>query len=201
LLKDILDGAAVRWVKYTLGVIPAATQVTTTERECLIRHARGRSSIVELGVMHGATTALFRQVMAADGIVVGVDPHPPGRLGVSFERLTARREVGRHARGHAMLIRKPSAEAVAGWERPIDFLFIDADHSWAAIERDWYDWVPHVMPGGIIALHDSHSVAGRPDLDSVRFTEQVVLHDRRVCRLEVVDSLTIFERQSRRGRS
>ena len=37
---------------------------------------------------------------------------------------------------------------------------------------------------------------GRDDLDSVRFTERVVLHDPRVTRLEVVDSLTVLERTS-----
>jgi predicted O-methyltransferase YrrM len=199
LLKQVLDGAAVRWLKYALGLVPADTQITPAERECLVRYARGRSSIVELGVMHGATTALFRQAMAPDGTVFGVDPHPPGRLGVSFERLTARRELDRYPRGQATLIRKTSAEAASAWTQPIDLLFVDADHSWAAIERDWRDWVPHVVPGGIIALHDSHPVAGRPALDSVRFTEQVVLHDPRVRRVEVVDSLTILERHSRKN--
>ena len=194
MLTDILDGAAARWIKYTLGLIPAATQTTTAERECLMRHARGRASIVELGGMHGVTTALLRSVMAADGTIVGIDPHPPGRLGVSFERLTARRELARHARGRAMLIRKASGDAAADWSTPIDFLFSDADHTWAGIERDWRQWVPHVMAGGIIALHDSHRVAGRADLDSVRFTQDVVLRDPRVRRVEVVDSLTILER-------
>src|SRR5204862_4778028 len=121
--------------------------------------ARGRRSMVELGVMHGVTTALLRSVMAPDGTIVGIDPHPPGRLGVSFERLTARHEMSRHPRGHARLIRQTSSDAAARWTMPIDFLFVDADHSWAAIERDWHDWVPHVASGGIIALHDSHSVA------------------------------------------
>src|SRR5438477_1435093 len=195
MLADIVDGAAARWIKYTLGLIPAATQTTTVERECLMRHARGRLSIVELGVMHGVTTALLRSVMAADGTIVGIDPHPPGRLGVSFERLTARRELARTARGRAVLIRKASADAAADWAAPIDFLFIDADHTWAGIDSDWRDWVPHVVTGGIIALHDSHRVPGREDLDSVRFTEEVVLRDPRVRRVEVADSLTILERR------
>jgi len=188
-------GAAARWVRYRIGLVPADTQTTEAERACLLRHARGRRCIVELGIMHGATTALLRSVMAADGTVTGIDPHPPGRLGVSFERLTARRELARYQRGRAVLLRKSSGEAAAGWAAPIDFLFVDADHSWAGIERDWLEWVPHVVAGGIIGLHDSHHVPGRDDLDSVRFTENVVLQDSRVRRLEVVDSLTILERQ------
>ncbi len=193
---QIRHGAAARWVRYRIGLMPADTQTTEAERECLMRYARGRRHIVELGVMHGATTALLRSVMATDGTVTGIDPHPPGRLGVSFERLTARREIARHPRGRAVLIRKSSDEAAAAWATPVDFLFVDADHSWAGIERDWREWVPHVVAGGIIALHDSHHVPDRDDLDSVRFTEKVVLQDPRVQRLEVVDSLTILERCS-----
>jgi predicted O-methyltransferase YrrM len=189
-----LDAAALRWVRYTLGLVPADTQTTEAERECLMRHARGCRSLVELGVMHGATTALLRSVMADDGTITGIDPHPPGRLGISFERLTTLRELERHRRGRAVLVRKRSDEAAATWTRPIDFLFIDADHSWTGIARDWTDWVPHVVPGGIIALHDSHSVEGGQDLDSVRFTGEVVLRDPRVRRLEIVDSLTVLER-------
>ena len=55
----VWDGAAVRWVRYRLGLVPADTQTTEAERACLARHAAGRRSLVELGVMHGVTTALL----------------------------------------------------------------------------------------------------------------------------------------------
>ena len=192
LITTILNGAAGRWLRYRLGMTSAVSQTTEAERECLSRHARGRHNLVELGVMHGVTTALLRRVMAAAGVVSGIDPHPCGRLGV--ERLTAARGLAMSRRGQARLIRLTSSAAAAGWQSPIDFLFIDADHSWAAIERDWSDWIPHVSTGGIVALHDSHQLAGRDNLDTVRFTEEIVLHDPRVRRLEVVDSHTILER-------
>ena len=150
--------------------------------------------VVELGVMHGANTALLRKVMAADGMVVGVDPHLPGRLGISFECLTAMREISKHPRGTARLVRAFSHDAVATWTQPIDFLFIDADHSWEGIERDWRDWTPHVVAGGLVALHDSRSVPGQADLDSVRFTSEVVLRDPRFTEIDAVDSLTILRR-------
>lgn len=190
----IRDGAAVRWARYRLGLIGADTQTTEAERACLVRRATGRRAIVELGVMHGATTALFRRVMAADGTVTGIDPHPPGRLLVSFERLVALHELGKYPRGSAVLVRKTSHEAAVGWSAPIDFLFIDADHTWTAIERDWRDWTPHVVAGGLVALHDSRSVVDHPDPDSVRFTHDVVLHDQRFREIDVVDTLTVLER-------
>jgi hypothetical protein len=144
--------------------------------------------------MYGVTTALLRSAMAADGLVVGIDPHHPGWLGVSFERLVATRELARQPRGRAQLLRKRSDEAARDWHAPIDFLFIDADHSWQGIERDWHDWSGRVATGGIVALHDSRSVPWREDLDSVRFTIEVILRDRRFRPLDAVDSLTVLER-------
>ena len=189
------DGAALRWVRYRLGLVPADTQTTQAERACLARHAVGRRSLVELGVMHGVTTALLRRVMAPEGVVTGIDRHPPGRLFVSFERLVAQHELARHPRGRAVLLRQWSHEAAADWHTPIDFLFIDGDHSWEGLERDWRAWTPHIVPGGFVALHDSRSVPAREDLDSVRFTNEVVLGDPRFRIVETVDSLTVLERK------
>lgn len=186
--------SAARWVRYALGLAGADTQTTERERQCLARHAAGRRRLVELGVMHGVTTGLLRSVMADDGVVIGIDPHRPGLLGISFERLVAQREIERHPRGHVVLLRKRSDEAVRDWHEPIDFLFIDADHSWKAIERDWRDWSRHVVAGGVVALHDSRSVPWREDLDSVRFTSEVILRDRRFRSVDAVDSLTVLER-------
>jgi predicted O-methyltransferase YrrM len=193
-MAAVWNGAAVRWVRYRLGRLPAETQTTDAERSCLARYAAGRRCVVELGVMHGVTTALLRRAIAADGVVVGIDPHRPGRLGVSFERLVAQREVALSRGGRVVLLRRRSDEAAPDWRDPIDMLFIDADHSWDAIARDWRDWTPHVVVGGVVALHDSRRVVGRADFDSVRFTNDVVLRDPRFRVDETVDSLTVLTR-------
>jgi predicted O-methyltransferase YrrM len=38
--------------------------------------------------------------------------------------------------------------------RPIDFLFIDGDHSLQGVRLDYEFFAPLVRPGGLIALHD-----------------------------------------------
>lgn len=182
------------WLLHRLRLRGEDSQLTPAERACLVRHATGRRRLVEIGVMHGATTALLRTVMDPSGLLVGVDPHPAGRLGVSFERSIALTAVRRRPGGRVELLRRTSAEALDGWAAPIDFLFIDGDHSWQGIATDWAGWTPFVEPGGIVALHDSHSVSWRPDADSVRFTREVVLPDARFMVKETVDSLTVLER-------
>src|SRR5256884_4232168 len=38
----------------------------------------------------------------------------------------------------------------------IDLLFIDGDHEYEAVRRDFEDWSPHLREGGIIIFHDTN---------------------------------------------
>ena len=40
------------------------------------------------------------------------------------------------------------------WDRPIDFLFIDGDHSEAGVSADIHKYTPFVKVGGCVFLHD-----------------------------------------------
>lgn len=191
-----MNSSLVYWALHAARLRAASTQTTPAERAALVRHAAGRVSLVELGVMHGATTRLLCEVAGADGVVTAVDPFPPGRLGVSFECAIARREVARGGGARCRFVRATSAAAVAGWTTPIDFLFIDADHAWPAIDHDWRRWTPFVVEGGLVALHDSRPLPGRQVYDSVRYTETVVRQDPAWALVDEVDSLTVVRRLS-----
>jgi len=45
-------------------------------------------------------------------------------------------------------------------EAAFDFVFIDADHSYASTRRDISDWLPKVRPGGYLAGHDCEGRVG-----------------------------------------
>ncbi|MBM2802220.1 MAG: hypothetical protein HW419_113 [Deltaproteobacteria bacterium] len=53
-----------------------------------------------------------------------------------------------------------SERAVEGWHKPIGFLWIDGDHRYEGVSMDFHCWAPHVVPGGIIAFHDTYSWEG-----------------------------------------
>lgn len=40
------------------------------------------------------------------------------------------------------------------WHTPLSLVFIDGGHSDAAALTDYRTWVPHIMRGGILAIHD-----------------------------------------------
>ena len=60
----------------------------------------------------------------------------------------------------------PSETWAVVWRVPIDFLFIDGDHSYEGCKGDILGFSPHVRPGGMIAGHDygpwSDAITGEP---------------------------------------
>jgi|RhiMethySRZTD1v2_1073278.scaffolds.fasta_scaffold00202_42 predicted O-methyltransferase YrrM len=184
------------YVAWRLGLAPASTQTTEAERDCLARHATGRTRVVEVGVWHGVTTKRLRAAMHPDGILTAVDPFPVGRLGFSAQQRIAEREVGSVSNGQVRWLRATGADAAVG-HALIDFIFIDGDHSERGLLADWRAWSPLVQPDGIVALHDSRSTPERPidDAGSVKVTKEVILPDDRFRVVDAVDSLTVLRRK------
>ncbi len=76
---------------------------------------------------------------------------------------------------------------------PVDFLFIDGDHSYEGLRDDWQAWKDHVAGDGIVALHDSRC---RNGCGAERFTWDVILKDAGFEQVEALDSLTVLRRKA-----
>ncbi len=57
--------------------------------------------------------------------------------------------------GRYEIRRGTSVEVARNWDRPIDVLFIDGDHSYEGCTSDLITWLPFVRAGGWVALHDT----------------------------------------------
>jgi predicted O-methyltransferase YrrM len=58
-----------------------------------------------------------------------------------------------------------SAPVAAAWGTPLGLVFIDGGHSQAAADADYAGWARHVVPGGLLAIHDvfpDPAAGGRP---------------------------------------
>ena len=184
------------YIAWTVGLTSATTQTTTAERDCLARHAAGRLRLVEIGVWHGVTTRRLRAVMHPHGVLSAVDPFPVGRLGFSVQQQIARREVDGVSNGQVVWLRTTGSAAACD-HAPVDFVFIDGDHSEEGLLADWRAWSSLVETGGIVALHDSRSTPERPsdDAGSVKVTNAVILRDPRFAVVDTVDSLTVLQKR------
>lgn len=48
-----------------------------------------------------------------------------------------------------------SWNVVVHWDRMLDFLFIDGDHAYMSVMRDFEQWTRLLKFGGVLAMHDS----------------------------------------------
>lgn len=119
-------------------------------------------TVLEIGTDRGGTLFLWSRVAAADALLVSIDIRPVvGRIGrfspfalvrFAFGRGTQRIVFVDHAdSGDESTLRRVSA-VLAG--RAVDFLFIDGDHRYASVRRDFELYGPVVRPGGHVAFHD-----------------------------------------------
>lgn len=102
---------------------------------------------VEIGVDDGSTTLPMLLGTAENGgKLFSVDPAPcgPALAAVANSGLSDR----------WMFHNCKSAEFAENCPRPIDFLFIDGDHSPEGVRYDWETFEPLVKVNGIIAFHD-----------------------------------------------
>jgi len=119
---------------------------------------------VELGTWQGASAIpVARSIARWGGTLTCVDTwsgdlnddggspagkHPIMLMGCAREIVDA--GVGANVR----LIPAMTVDAAKFWSEPIDFLYVDADHSYTGVWCDLVAWVPHVKSGGLIVGDD-----------------------------------------------
>ncbi len=65
----------------------------------------------------------------------------------------------------------PSVIAARAWTGPLGMLFIDGGHALETVQADYRAWSPHLVPGGLLVLHDvfpDPADGGRPPYDVYR---------------------------------
>jgi len=183
-----------------LGMRPVFGQHTAAEHAALKRWATQRLSLVEIGVAEGASAIVFRQAMSSCGTLWLIDPFHLSRSRIiNATKRAAHRVVRGYNNGSVVWIEKFSFDAARGWVAPIDFLFIDGDHSETGVSQDWENWHRFVVPGGVVAFHDASTFSGgwpQDDWGLVklvnRFFRDQSLPGWRI--VDEVDSLVVVER-------
>jgi predicted O-methyltransferase YrrM len=90
---------------------------------------------------------------------LGEEYHDPDLYDTGEELMDSFREFRRNIRAAdledtVIPIVSSSGVASINWATPLGMVFIDGGHSWEAALCDYQSWVTHIVPGGILAIHD-----------------------------------------------
>ena len=143
-------------------------------------------TIVEIGSFKGKSTVVLATVAKAYGLqpVTAIDPHTfhsaelevlksAGRDSTYEEFLSNLATAG--VSDHVDVRRSVSADVAQAWHQPLRFLWIDGDHSYPGAKADFDNFLPHLVPGAIVAFHDAlHEFPGPIRV----FVEEVLRSDR-----------------------
>jgi predicted O-methyltransferase YrrM len=191
-------------------LLGGAAYLTDEEVMALRRYAeRAGQTVVEIGAAFGASASLLVSSVPDGTRVHSIDPFVIDSVGTwSASESACRTNVSRFlhsvARGGRLarwtLDPRASFEASPDWNEPIGLLFIDGDHTYDAVRRDFEEWVGHVVVGGHILIHDSRKLFGTPAAEFNRGwigpTQLVdeLVEDDRVELIDGVHSLTIWRK-------
>jgi len=143
------------------GLIRPA-QIQSEISELLAVLAKMKPEIVlEIGTANGGTLFLFSRIASEDATIISIDL-PSGRFGGGYPRwkipfyksfVLKRQKIHLiRADSHKNETLEQIKAILTG--RKLDFLFIDGDHTYEGVKKDFEIYSPLVRKGGIIAFHD-----------------------------------------------
>jgi cephalosporin hydroxylase len=143
------------------------TKISPTQQDeeivALLRYLAERPprTVVEIGTDTGGTLFLWSRIAAPDAVLVTIDQQPIGALGNFSAWAIVRRGFATGRQRIELMIPRDSHDPRPVQELrqrlgglTVDFLFIDGDHTYEGVKRDFELFSPLVSAGGLIALHD-----------------------------------------------
>jgi predicted O-methyltransferase YrrM len=154
------SGKLIRRVRVVEGML------SDDEAKELIRLAAevdGAFCVLEVGSYRGrSTTALALGAMSGGNApVYAIEPHEQfvgvlgGKFGPADRRAFFRNLVKADVVEQVRLVNLSSEVVCKGWSYPIGLLWLDGDHSFEGVRRDFEAWEPFLVPDATVAFHDA----------------------------------------------
>jgi len=168
----------------------------------LAAHGPGSGEIVEIGSWMGKSTCWLAAGSKSNGRekVHAVDPFDGGpalkEQAVIQEEGTTYHHFIDNLTSVDLLdqvepIVATSLEAAQRWTRPIRLLFIDGDHSYAAVKADFEAWSPFLVVEALVVFDD---VTGGYE-GATRYYDELLARDPRYTEVARVGKMKIIQRQ------
>ncbi len=174
---DTLEGAIDYCVDRPVLMAQARSEILLLAK-ILQQSAPKRS--MEIGTNYGGTLLLLCTLSPPDATIISLDL-PSGSFGGGYPlrkiplfRKFARGRQRLHlirADSHAQETKERVLRILGG--EPLDYLFIDGDHTLEGVQRDFQMYSPLVRSGGIIAFHDIATHSPESDCQVEKFWSEI----------------------------
>jgi len=136
--------------------------------------------VCEIGTFKGGTLFIWCQLAEADAKIVSIDL-PGGGFGGGYSERSVPFFEAFCKEGQQLTCLRQSSHDPATKEKlegildgePIDFLFIDGDHTYEGVKKDFELYAPLVRKGGMIGFHDIVERPQQPDIQVHRFWNEL----------------------------
>lgn len=140
------------------SIIPGLRGWETRGEQLALAHlahqVMDETSIVEIGSEFGMSTGILAKASKPRVSVTAIDPFPDDTFHIhasSMEKIGVKHKIIYYN----MISELAAPLYIQNDGRPIDILFIDGDHSTAAVLKDIMHWIPLLVVGGVVAFHDT----------------------------------------------
>ena len=197
-INNMQGKAFLHFLKYLIRLEKACTQTTQEEMELIKKYAAQKKYVVEIGVYEAVNTVSIAKAISRHAVFFAIDPFFKSKFGFCYYKwITQLNLLRNRVSNKVRLLEVFSYEAAKNIDSKIDFIFVDGDHSYEGIQKDWNLYSTKVVLGGYILLHDTSVPAfdlSRAYLGSVTFFKEIISKDSRFILLDTVDSLNVLQR-------
>lgn len=188
--KEIASKVAIRWSRKKNPPL-----MDPCESDLLIKYVKKcKIHFVEIGTHKGGSASLVSKCLPMNVRLTTIDTFekapkgsiPPEKEPPKYEE--AEETIEKQGDISKVEIVKGCSWKVAeNWDKGIDMLFIDGDHLYHAVRKDFNSWEPHVVEDGYILMHDIN-------LKGVRKVYEEILRSSRFLLKEGVGTLVVIKK-------
>jgi predicted O-methyltransferase YrrM len=185
---------------HALRLSKAHSQTNALELATLERYARGHTVALEIGTYMGVSAAIISRALSSDGKLYCVDPWEIHHGKENPCWTICKRELQRNGvPERVVFLQGLSHEMENEMPQNFDFIFVDGDHTYEGLERDWGIIMRRLQPGGVVCLHDTSVPQAEPfrQFGSVEFFDQVIRSSQEFEWLECCYSMNVMRRRER----
>ena len=131
------------------------------ERERLVRLAKGRRRVVEIGTGRGDSAYIILKTMPENGHLFTIDPLDGRSGGWIIESIPSETlfieiqdKLAVYKDKYTLIVGLSGIVSELFLECSLDMVFIDAAHDYESVKNDILLWLPKVREGGVICGHD-----------------------------------------------